>query len=311
MAVVKFSRQFDQGLDTEVSVMNDSTRTFDASVNGVGFDDPELADSPVSSPAIAKPIESKAPGGAPLVNERTTPLYQGTLLTANGPISDVMAAERFRILRAKIERHNLGEKRVHILAMTSAVPEEGKSFCAVNLARAFGADPTGRTLLIDCDLRRPTVNHYFGLGPVAGISDVLVGGKSLGSVIRPQANGVDIITSGTPVNDPAAVLEQPIFARYLYELKKHYKYVILDCPPALVCPEPITISTVCEATLLVVRAWRTDRKVVGDAVRVIGKERILATILNEGTDPAESYSYYRYYGYMQSRIKQANRKSSF
>jgi capsular exopolysaccharide synthesis family protein len=243
--------------------------------------------------------------GAPIVgtapdkqsNDISQPLYQGSLLTSTGTIVDIMAAERFRILRAKVERHNLGENRAHVIAVTSAVPEEGKSFNAVNLARAFGVDPTGRTLLIDCDLRRPTVHEYFQIPLLPGLTDVLVGGRSIHSVIRPQANGVDVITAGTPVNDPAAVLEQPIFARYLHELKKRYRYVIIDGPPVLVCPEPITLSMIAEATLLVVRAWSTDRRVVQDAVKAVGKNRILGTILNEGSDPAESYSYYRYYGY--------------
>ena len=273
-----------------------------ASEEGESDQREQPAARPESGPATRSSLTAPA-AASEQSKEISQPLYQGSLLTSSGAITDIMAAERFRILRAKIERHNLGENRAHVLAVTSAVPEEGKSFNAVNLARAFGVDPTGRTLLIDCDLRRPTVHNYFQTPLFPGLTDVLVGGRSIHSVIRPQPYGVDVITAGTPVNDPAAVLEQPIFARYLHELKKRYRYVIIDGPPVLVCPEPITLSTIAEATLLVIRAWSTDRRVVADAVKVVGKNRILGTILNEGSDPAETYSYYRYYGYGTSKKK--------
>lgn len=294
--------------DSEMDDQSGSDINDNDSANGSGEDSHEPDDE--SEDARVMDDEPNAYTSAPVTGEPEPqpkeiqqPLYQGTLLTSKGPVVDLMAAERFRILRAKIERHNLGESRAHILAVTSAVPEEGKSFNSVNLARAFGVDPTGRTLLIDCDLRRPTIQEYFKIPLMPGLTDVLVGGRSIHSVIRPQAHGVDVITAGTPVNDPAAVLEQPIFARYLHELKKRYRYVIIDGPPVLVCPEPITLSMIAEATLLVIRAWSTDRRVVADAVKVIGKNRILGTILNEGSDPAETYSYYRYYGYGHTKKK--------
>ncbi len=307
MPLVRLSKsEMDEtDLETDLEMEEDSDGDVGGSDND-HFETDDAAESP-SAPHTEGTSFSGAPiSGSPVESpsqDLNQPLYQGALLTTTGPIVDIMAAERFRILRAKVERHNLGENRAHVLAVTSAVPEEGKSFNAVNLARAFGVDPTGRTLLIDCDLRRPTVHEYFQIPLLPGLTDVLVGGRSIHSVIRSQANGVDVITAGTPVNDPAAVLEQPIFARYLHELKKRYRYVIIDGPPVLVCPEPITLSMIAEATLLVIRAWSTDRRVVADAVKVIGKNRILGTILNEGSDPAETYSYYRYYGYGQSKKK--------
>jgi protein-tyrosine kinase len=224
------------------------------------------------------------------------PLYYGRLLVSDGYITDPMAAERFRILRAKIERTNLGERRYCSIAVTSAVPEEGKSFVAVNLARALGLDPSGRALLIDCDLRRPTINQYFGLPLGPGLTDLLGGLKPLNQVVHQAEEGLDVLTAGSPVEDPSVVVEQPLFGRYLHELKKRYRYIVIDLPPALVCPEPISVTTVSDTSLLVVRAWKTDKRVVQDAVKAVGKTRIMGVVLNGGSDPAESYSYYRYYG---------------
>lgn len=224
-------------------------------------------------------------------------LYNGSILLSEGEIIDVPAAERFRILRAQIEKQNLsGKKSYHIISVTSAVPEEGKSVVSVNLARALSLDPTSKTLLIDCDLRRPTIHEYWGMERGPGLTDLLTRGASLESVVRPIARGLDLIPAGNPVPDPAQAVEQPVFARYLQELRKHYRYIIVDCPPVLLCPEPITISSVVEGTLLVVRGWRTEKRLVQDAVEALGKNKIMGVVMNDGMDSSKQYQYYRYYG---------------
>ncbi len=224
-------------------------------------------------------------------------LYQGIILLGDGQTVSMPAAERFRMLRAKIERINLGDQRYNVLAVTSAIPQEGKSVTSVNLARALSVDPFGKTLLIDCDLRRPTVHNYFQVPREGGLSDVLTGKYLLRAVIRPVAAGLDVVTAGSAIDDPTQAIEQPELVRLIEELKKEYRYIVLDCPPVLVCPEPITLSMIAEGTLLVVRAWRTERRLVEEAAHVIGKSRILGVVLNDGIDASKQYLDYGYYGY--------------
>jgi len=223
-------------------------------------------------------------------------LYQGLVLLAEGYIESAPAAERFRILRAKLERLNVGPvQKVKVISVTSALPSEGKSVCAVNLARALSIDPLGKTLIIDCDLRKPSVNKFFRVPRENGLSDALFRKKLSNQYIKSVAPGLDIMTAGTQVVDPAEAIEQPEFQQFIDELKAFYRYIIIDCPPTLLCPEPIKISTVVDTTILVARAWRTDKSLVKEAAEAIGTHRLLGVVLNDGMDTSKQYSKYGYY----------------
>lgn len=224
-------------------------------------------------------------------------LNEGGIVLSGAKAVDFQAAERFRILRARIERMNLTSAPRHVIAVTSAVPEEGKSLIAANLARALAMDPRGKTILIDGDLRKPAVHRYFQIPFSPGLSDALVGNKSLASVIQSVEPGLDVITAGSPVIDATRAVELPQLAVMIEELKKHYRYIVIDCPPVLLCPEPLTLSTLAQGTIMVVRAWRTHKKLVRDAVNLLGKERFLGVIVNDARDVLNEYGYYGYYGY--------------
>ena len=224
-------------------------------------------------------------------------LHEGAICLSGSRLVDLQAAERFRILRARIERMNLTGSVKHVLAVTSAVPNEGKTVVSVNLARALSSDPRGKTIIVDCDLRKPSIHRYFNLGFAPGLSDVLAGNKKLSDVVQSVDGGLDILTAGTPVVDAARAVELPQLPIIIQELRKHYRYVIVDCPPVLLCPEPLTISSITDGTIMVVRAWRTGRKLTKDAVTLIGREKFLGVIINDASDTVNDYGYYGYYGY--------------
>jgi capsular exopolysaccharide synthesis family protein len=224
-------------------------------------------------------------------------LHEGSICLSGSRLVDLQAAERFRILRARIERMNLTGSVKHVLAVTSAVPNEGKTIVSVNLARALSSDPRGKTIIVDCDLRKPSVHRYFNVGFSPGLSDVLAGNKKLTDVVQSVDGGLDILTAGTPVVDAARAVELPQLPIIIQELRKHYRYVIVDCPPVLLCPEPLTISSITDGTIMVVRAWRTGRKLTKDAVNLIGREKFLGVIINDASDTVNDYGYYGYYGY--------------
>lgn len=225
------------------------------------------------------------------------PLYEGGIYLAGNAAVDLQASERFRILRARLERLNLSGSVKSIIAVTSAVPDEGKSLIACNLARSLAMDPRGKTLLLDCDLRKPTVHKYCGLQSVPGLSDVLVGKVPLSQVIHEVENGFHVISSGSPVVDATRAIELPQFALVLEQLRAHYRYVIIDCPPVLLCPEPLILSSIIDGTMLVVRAWKTQKKLVKDAINLLGKEKFIGLIVNDAKDSLNEYGYYGYYGY--------------
>lgn len=235
------------------------------------------------------------------------PLYEGGIYLAGNAAVDLQASERFRILRARLERLNLNGSNKNLIAVTSAVPDEGKSLVACNLARSLALDPRGKTLLLDCDLRKPTVHKYCGLQSVPGLSDVLVGKVPLSKVINEVENGFNVICAGSPVVDATRAIELPQFAAVLEQLRAHYRYVIIDCPPVLLCPEPLILSSIIDGTILVVRAWRTQKKLVKDAVNLLGRDKFVGLIVNDAKDSLNEYGYYGYYGYdMRSSKRSIN-----
>lgn len=282
-------------------------RKFSSLLNRKDFNkkvDKEPEEQTESSPAKRQvPI---APVLKPTGSKST--ISDGCVLLAGSQIADLEAAERFRILRAQIERKGLSLGPQQVIAVTSAVPGEGKSVVSVNLARAFGTDPQGKTLLIDCDLRKPNLHRFFGEMHSPGLSDVLVVGKSLKSVLRTVEPGLDVMCAGSPVVDSTRTIEQPGFGLMLEELKKHYRRIVLDCPPVLLCPEPLSLTNVASSALLVVRAWRTEKKLVREAVSMVGKHKILGLVMNECTDALKQYGYYSYYGYNKEAVAKAKLK---
>ncbi len=255
--------------------------------------------------------ERKKPQIAPVLRPggRKSPLADGCILLSGNEIVDLEAAERFRILRSRIERRaiTLGSRQ-QVIGVTSAVPGEGKSVVAVNLARAFGTDPQGKTIIVDCDLRKPTLHRFFSEAQGPGLSDVLCAGKSPGSVIRTVEPGLDILPAGSPVIDATRAVEQPSLHSLLEELKRRYRYVIFDCPPVLLCSEPLILAQHVSSILIVARSWKTEKNLVKDAVQMIGQKLILGIVLNECNDSLQQYGYYGYYGYSRESINAAKAK---
>jgi len=121
----------------------------------------------------------------------------------------------------------------------------------------------------------------------------------IGDAIRPVSSGLDVLTAGTIVEDPTRLVESPDFLKCLNELRNFYNFIVLDCPPALLCPEPITVSSLADGSLYVCRAWKTDKRMVKDAVNIIGKQNLMGIVMNGGYDSSKSYldsDYYGYYG---------------
>lgn len=235
-------------------------------------------------------------------------LSEGSIFLADGAIINYPAAERFRMLRAQIVRKNLKHQKYQVISVTSALPQEGKSVASVNFARGLGGNPNSRTLLIDCDLRCSVVHEYFGISKAPGIGDVLEERATLSAAIKNYSPGLDVMTAGSGVEDPALAVESQRFDRCLKVLREHYSYIILDCPPVLLCPEPITISSKVDGTIVVMRAWKTKRKLVQDAVEIIGKENILGLVVNDATDSTRDYMNYDYYGYYEHKGERKSRE---
>ena len=211
-----------------------------------------------------------------------------------------VAAEGMRAIRTTLE-FLLPETPKHRLLLTSSFPEEGKSFVSANLAMAL--QELGRpTVLIDADMRRPTIFRLLQVPLEPGLSTYLEGHATLEEIVHtpPGAQGLTIITSGAIPRRPADLLAGPRLAELLDQLSATFQYIILDTPPVLAVADSTVLSRFVDGAILVVRANHTTRDALLASRQQLTQTplKFLATVLND-VRPQSEYGY-RYSYYYQS-----------
>jgi protein-tyrosine kinase len=211
------------------------------------------------------------------------------------PPSHSYSAEQFR----KVKTHILNQSPApRSILITSTVPAEGKSMVAFNLALSFAQEKHIRTILVDADLRKPSI--YPGL-PSAGLSDYLAGQISWEDIlIRFEAQNLFLVPAGTPSPKAPELLGSPRVKELLQSLREwgEKTYILIDAPPILVTSEPLIFSKLVDGIVLVVMSDRAPKKLVRKAVETIGREKIVGVVFNQiNLKPSKNYSeyYYRYY----------------
>jgi capsular exopolysaccharide synthesis family protein len=193
------------------------------------------------------------------------------------------------------------EGRLRSLVITSAAPSEGKTTIAAHLALA-NADRGKKTLIVDGDLRRPSVHTKFGLTPREGLSNVLTGELRWQDVVFPVEGrpNLSVLPAGLG-SHRAADLIGPRLATLLDEFAKEYDLVILDSPPLLGFAECLQMATAADGVLIISLAGETRRRAVAEVISVLNRLRanIVGVVLNQVSQDTSSdgYSYYGYYRY--------------
>ena len=208
-------------------------------------------------------------------------------------------AEAYRSLRTNIQYSSF-DKKYQTLVVTSANPGEGKSTVSGNLALVL-AQGESKVLLVDCDMRRPSVHKKFRISNTYGISDLLVGNKKMESVAHKYNDNLTIVPSGKIPPNPAEMLGSKAMTAFLEEMKKHFDYIVLDTPPLQAVADAQILSTKVDGSLIVVRAGVTKKDAVHNAVSIINKVNgnIIVTVLNAADNSKDNYYYY--YGDEDSR----------
>lgn len=210
-----------------------------------------------------------------------------------------LAAEAYRTIRTGILLSQAGEPP-RTLLVSSAQSSEGKTTSMINLAASLtGAG--GRVVLIDADLRRPSVSRYFNLPKnLPGLVEVLTGQADLQEVTqRHLIKRLAIIPSGTIPPNPAELLASLEMATLIDTLAAQYDYVLIDCPPVLPVTDAVILSRYVDGVILVVRGGTTPRKVAADAknrLLAVGA-RLLGVVLNNVDVTGGDYYYYNRYYY--------------
>jgi protein-tyrosine kinase len=175
-------------------------------------------------------------------------------------------------------------KSPRTILVTSALPDEGKSFVAANLAISIAQSIQEYVLLIDCDIRRPSIHTKFGFGDTPGLSEHLANGTSLSSLLlKTEVDKLSILPGGKPPYNPSELLSSQRMSKLLEEVTERYRdrYIVIDSPPPKLTAETSAISRQVDGILLVVEYGSTPRQMVSDLIEIMGREKILGIILNK------------------------------
>src|ERR1700704_2443383 len=219
------------------------------------------------------------------------------LITQVRPQSQM--AESYRALRTSLLLSSLGAPP-KVIMITSALPQEGKSTTSINCAVVL-AQKGVRVLLIDADLRRPSIHKALGMGPRSGLSNVLTGSAAWQQTISisPILPNLFIMPAGTPPPNPAELLASTNMRDLVTELRELYDHVIIDTPPTLSVTDAVVLSPRADATILVIRSGQTTKPALRRARDILTQvnAHVAGVLLNavDLTSP-DYYYYYEYQG---------------
>jgi protein-tyrosine kinase len=213
---------------------------------------------------------------------------------------DSAGAESFKIIRTQLLFSRNGQ-RPQTIMVTSALPGEGKTFVAVNLAVSLALGIDEHVLLMDCDLRRPQVHTLLGYRNEEGLNECLTQKKRLEDLVIETQNGkLSLLTAGKLPQNPTELLSSSVMRSFLQDSKEGYKnqFIIIDSAPYHGTAEAKVLAEYVDGIIFVAMAQRSQRKDIQKAIDALGKEKILGIFFN-GYDQANKsyYDYYeRYYG---------------
>ncbi|MBR9982254.1 MAG: polysaccharide biosynthesis tyrosine autokinase, partial [Desulfatitalea sp.] len=206
-------------------------------------------------------------------------------------------AELFKVLRTNLLFPDTGKPARSIL-VTSAVPGDGKSFVSANLAISIAQGVEDYVLLMDCDIRRPSLQTYFGFSQTKGLSDYLNGQSPLENLLyKTPIAKLSLLPGGRPPRNPTELLSSKKMQGLLEEVTKRYddRFIIIDSPPPSMAAEVTAIAKYVDGVLLVIRAGKTPRQAVAETIEQIGKEKVLGIVLNQAQQSVK-----KYYGYSKN-----------
>lgn len=203
-----------------------------------------------------------------------------------------IVAEAYRTLRTNIQYSSF-DKEIRTIAVTSAEMAEGKSTVAGNIAASF-AQNEKKVILVDCDLRKPSVHKNFKVSNLIGLSEVLLGKAAIEEAVQKRNDNFYFLTSGKIPPNPSEMLSSSAMSNLIERLKVEFNVVVLDTAPLKAVTDAQILSTKVDGTILVIRAGETKRDIVMDAKNLLDKvgANIIGTVLHAVENTRGKYSYY-------------------
>ena len=203
-----------------------------------------------------------------------------------------VAAESYRTLRTNLQYSSF-DKEYKVIVVTSSEPGEGKSTTAGNLAISL-AQGEKKVVLIDCDLRKPSLHKRFKVSNIVGLSDVLIGMEKLEDAGNRYKKNLMILTSGKVPPNPSEMLGSKAMTALLDTLREDFDYIILDTPPIQLVTDSQILATKADGTILVIKAEATKKEAVQSSINLLKKvnAHIIGTVLNGVDNKKNKYNYY-------------------
>lgn len=213
-----------------------------------------------------------------------------------------LSIEAYRSLRTSIQYSGI-DTELKVLVVTSSIPGEGKSTVASNLAKSF-SEMDKQVLLIDADLRKPTIHKKLNLSNQVGLSDLIVQKLNPTEVIQKVDEQFHVLTAGKIPPNPAELVGSEKMSQLLSYLKETYDYIIIDTPPVLSVTDPQLLALKADGTLMVIREGKARQKLILNAYKELKKlnVNVIGSILNDCDQKMGGYSQY-YYQYEEQSGK--------
>jgi len=201
-------------------------------------------------------------------------------------------AEAYRTLRTNIQYSSI-DKEIKSIVVTSACPMEGKSTVSGNLALVF-AQNGKKVIIVDCDLRKPSIHRKFNISNLCGLSEVMIGKETLDNAIQKYKSNLHILPSGKIPPNPAEMINSTTMSNLLEELKVEYDIVIIDSSPLEAVTDSQILSTKVDGTILVLKAGVSKIESVKEAKNLLNKvgANIIGLVINQISKSKKNYDYY-------------------
>ena len=203
-------------------------------------------------------------------------------------------SDQYKILKTQI-LDKTKEEGLNTILVTSAGDGEGKSTTAANLAVSLAREVAQTVLLVDADLRNPSLHHLFGIEPAGGLSDCLLKDIPLSDLlINPNINKLTILPGHHKFSDSAEIIGSPKMVGLINEMKNRYqdRYIIFDSPPLIGCADTLILSKYVDGVILVVEYGKTRTDQIKKSVDLLKERNLIGTILNKAVIPKNQAYYY-------------------
>jgi capsular exopolysaccharide synthesis family protein len=219
--------------------------------------------------------------------------------------SDPFYLEQFKALRAKLE-YKVDERKMKLIAITSAIAGEGKTLSSVNLAINLASAGRRKILLIDVDLRKSDLARGLDIEPYPGLREFLGGSGVLKDIVRNTiVPGLYVVPGGKTMADPSPLLAAEKIRYFLGKVREQFDVILLDTPPILPVADTLSLRDQVDGFIFLFRADFTPYTLLRQALEELGEANVIGVVMN-GIEPKKQKYYQRYYGkyYQGSKISE-------